>query len=200
MNIVIINTGFSNLSSIYWAIKRLGYNPIISFEPNVIRNAKKLILPGLGTPEFVMKYLEKKKIVNIIQKYERPILGICLGMQLFFCYSEESENIRMLNIFNKNNIYKLHTIRSSLPHIGWNKVYFKQENPLFKNISSGEWFYFIHSYAADINVMTISKTFYEKFFSSAVQYKNFFGVQFHPEKSGFSGMLLLKNFLEIKIL
>jgi len=105
----------------------------------------------------------------------------------------------MLDILSKSCIYKLQAIKSVLPHIGWNKVYFKKKNPLFKDISNGEWFYFIHSYASLINSFTISKTYYEQFFSSSIQYNNFFGVQFHPEKSGLSGMILLKNFLEIKI-
>ncbi|CAL4318689.1 imidazole glycerol phosphate synthase subunit HisH [Buchnera aphidicola] len=199
MNIVIVNTGFSNLSSIYWSIKRIGYDPIISCERKIVKKSDRLILPGLGTPDFVMNSLEKNKLVNVIQEYKKPVLGICLGMQLFFKFSEESKDISMLNIFGRDCIYKLQTCNLVLPHMGWNKVYFQQKNPLFKNISSGEWFYFIHSYFAKISAITISKTFYGSFFSSAVQYNNFFGVQFHPEKSGFSGMLLLKNFLEIKI-
>ncbi|CAL4318785.1 Imidazole glycerol phosphate synthase subunit HisH [Buchnera aphidicola (Chaitophorus populicola)] len=199
MNIVILDSGFSNLSSIYWSIKRLKYTPIISDDPKIIKNSDRLILPGIGTPSAVMKNLSNKKLIKVIQTYKNPILGICLGMQLFFNYSEESENISMLNIFKNKCIYKFNTNQIVLPHMGWNKVYFKQKNPLFKNICNGEWFYFIHNYIANISSVTIAKTYYGSFFSSAVQKDNFFGVQFHPEKSGIKGMYLLKNFLEINI-
>jgi glutamine amidotransferase len=199
MNIVILDSGFSNLSSIYWSIKRLKYTPIISDDPKIIKNSDRLILPGIGTPSAVMKNLSNKKLIKVIQTYKNPILGICLGMQLFFNYSEESENISMLNIFKNKCIYKFNINQIVLPHMGWNKVYFKQRNPLFKNIYNGEWFYFIHNYIANISSFTIAKTYYGSFFSSAVQKDNFFGVQFHPEKSGIKGMYLLKNFLEINI-
>ncbi|MCW5197609.1 imidazole glycerol phosphate synthase subunit HisH [Buchnera aphidicola] len=199
MNIVILDPGFSNLSSIYWAIKRLKYNPVISDNPDIIRNSDKLIFPGIGTPHAVMKNLFNKKLIKVIQEYKNPILGICLGMQLFFHYSEESKDVLMLNIFKNKCIYKFNN-QIILPHMGWNKVYFKKKHPLFKNICNGEWFYFIHSYISLISSITVAKTYYGSFFSSAVQQDNFFGVQFHPEKSGLKGMYLLKNFLEINIL
>ncbi|NIH16728.1 MAG: imidazole glycerol phosphate synthase subunit HisH [Buchnera aphidicola (Periphyllus lyropictus)] len=197
MNIVILDSGFSNLSSIYWAIKRLGYNPIISFDKKIIKNSDKLIFPGIGTPSFLLKNLKKYHLIDVIKTYKNPILGICLGMHLFFKYIEESKNTLMLDIFNNKNIYKFRKNKIIIPHIGWNKVYFKQKHPLFNNLLSGDWFYFIHSYFSLVSSITIAKTCYGFFFSSVVQKNNFFGVQFHPEKSGKSGMILLKNFLEI---
>jgi len=194
MNVVIISTGFSNLSSIYWSIKRIGYNPIISSDSKIIKNSSKLILPGVGTPSFVMKYLHEKNLVHIIQDYKRPLLGICLGMQLFFRHSEESQGIHMLDILSKSCIYKLQAIKSVLPHIGWNKVYFKKKNPLFKDISNGEWFYFIHSYASLINSFTISKTYYEQFFSSSIQYNNFFWCSISSRKIRSLGNDFIKKF------
>lgn len=197
MNIVILDTGFSNLSSIYWVIKRLGYNPIISSDKKIIKNSDKLIFPGIGTPSFLLKNLKKYHLIDVIKTYKNPILGICLGMQLFFKYNEENKNTLMLDIFNNKNIYKFKKNKIIIPHTGWNKVYFKQKHPLFKNLISGDWFYFIHSYFSLVSSITIAKTCYSFFFSSVVQKNNFFGVQFRPEKSGRSGMILLKNFLNI---
>ncbi|CAL4318603.1 Imidazole glycerol phosphate synthase subunit HisH [Buchnera aphidicola (Periphyllus testudinaceus)] len=197
MSVVIIDSGFFNLSSIYFSVKRLGYNPIVSFDKNIIKNSTKLIFPAFGNSYSVMKYLYKMNLVKIIKNYKKPILGICSGMHVFFNSREENKNISMLDIFHKEYLYKIKAKKFPIFHTGWNKVYFKQKNLLFKNINNGDWFYFIHSYIALISSVTIAKTCYESFFSSAVQKKNFFGVQFHPELSGNSGMIVLKNFLEI---
>ncbi|WP_343190374.1 imidazole glycerol phosphate synthase subunit HisH [Buchnera aphidicola (Mollitrichosiphum nigrofasciatum)] len=196
MDIIILDTGCANLSSVKFAIKRLGYNPIITNEYKTVLHAEKIILPGVGTPFAAMSNLKKYKLIDIILNYTKPILGICLGMQLFCAYSEESKNIKNLNII-KYPILSLPKNNLPLPHIGWNKVYSCKKNVLFRNIMDGSRFYFLHQYMLPINKYSILKTDYGCFFSAAFQKKNFFGIQFHPEKSGPLGSQLLKNFLEI---
>ncbi|AEO07924.1 imidazole glycerol phosphate synthase subunit HisH [Buchnera aphidicola] len=196
MNIVIIDTGCANLTSIQVAIKHLGYNSIITDNPSIILKAKKIFLPGVGTAAAVMKVLQKKNIINIIKELKQNVLGICLGMQLFFNFSEESNGIKTLGVM-KYPVLRLKDTNLSLPHIGWNQIKFQIAHPLFKNIPNYSRFYFVHSYIVPINEYTLSTTTYGINFSSIIQKNNFFGVQFHPEKSGNIGSQLLKNFLEI---
>ncbi|WP_343188285.1 imidazole glycerol phosphate synthase subunit HisH [Buchnera aphidicola (Ceratoglyphina bambusae)] len=197
--IVILDTESSNVSSLIWSINRLGYKPIVSNDLNVIKKSDRLFLPGVGTAQSVMNIIKKKNLLNEILNYKNPILGICLGMQIFCKYSEESSNnniTKTLNIF-KDHASLIKSNRLPVPHIGWNNVVHNNKSVLFKNILQGSRFYFVHSYYVPINKYTVSYTFYEKYFSSAIQIKNFFGVQFHPEKSGNVGSLLLKNFLAV---
>ncbi|MFT8229707.1 MAG: imidazole glycerol phosphate synthase subunit HisH [Enterobacterales bacterium] len=196
MKIVILNTECSNLLSVSIAIKRIGYNPIISSDPKIIFQADKVLLPGVGTANSAMEVLKKKKLVNIIKKLKQPILGICLGMQLFGSYSCENGHIKTLNIIDVPVIH-IKTSNLPLPHVGWNKINICKNSNLFKGINQSDYFYFIHSYIMPICNFTISTTNYGIPFSSTIKYKNFFGVQFHPERSGKSGNLLLKNFLEM---
>ncbi|CAL4318801.1 imidazole glycerol phosphate synthase subunit HisH [Buchnera aphidicola] len=196
MSIVILDTKCSNLLSVKLSIEKLGYNPIITNDTKIILKAKKLFLPGVGSASEIMKILSSKKLIDVIKNIKCPTLGICLGMQLLSSFSEESNGINMLGILD-SCVSLLNTNDLPLPHTGWNQIFFDNYNPLFKNISSGSWFYFIHSYAFSLNKYTISKTLYNIYFSSSVQKDNFFGVQFHPEKSGCIGEKLLLNFLEM---
>ncbi|WP_343154852.1 imidazole glycerol phosphate synthase subunit HisH [Buchnera aphidicola (Pseudoregma panicola)] len=197
-DIVIINTGSSNISSLKLSINRLGYEAYVTNNLKTIRNSKKLFFPGVGSAEYVMNFIKKKNIDIEIMNYKNLVLGICLGMQLFCKYSEESVNsnvIKTLNIINSySRLIKYNKL--PIPHSGWNNVVHNNDI-LFKNIPQGERFYFIHSYIVPINKNTISRTFYGEYFSSSIRSKNFFGVQFHPEKSGLAGSLLLKNFLSV---
>ncbi|QCI20258.1 imidazole glycerol phosphate synthase subunit HisH [Buchnera aphidicola (Brachycaudus cardui)] len=196
MNIVIIDTGCANLTSIKVAIKRLGYNAIITSEPSRVLKSNKVFLPGVGTASAVMNFLFEKKLVHIIKKLTQPILGICLGMQLLCDFSEECHGVHTIGII-QSSVLRLKTNNLPLPHIGWNKIKFNESHPLFKNIRNNERFYFVHSYIVPINKYTLSTTDYGVNFSSSIQKNNFFGVQFHPEKSGNIGSQLLKNFLEM---
>ncbi|CAL4326166.1 imidazole glycerol phosphate synthase subunit HisH [Buchnera aphidicola] len=196
MNVVIIDTGSANLTSIKVAIKRLGYNPIITSEPSIVLRSNKVFLPGVGTASAVMKFLFDKGLVNIIKKLTQPILGICLGMQLLCSFSEECEGVKTIGVM-KSSVLRLRAHNLPLPHIGWNKIKFNYSHPLFKNIINNSRFYFVHSYIVPINTYTLSTTDYSVNFSSVIQKNNFFGVQFHPEKSGNIGSQLLKNFLEM---
>jgi len=196
MNVVIIDTGCANLKSIQVAIKNLGYNSIITSEPSVIINSKKIFLPGVGTASAVMNILHKKKLVNVIKESKQKILGICLGMQLFCDFSEESNGVKTIGVI-KSSVLRLKTNDLPLPHIGWNQITFDRVHPLFKKIPNYSRFYFVHSYIVPINEYTLSATCYGVNFSSIINKENFFGVQFHPEKSGNTGSQLLKNFLEM---
>ncbi|QCI17515.1 imidazole glycerol phosphate synthase subunit HisH [Buchnera aphidicola (Acyrthosiphon lactucae)] len=196
MDIVIVDTGSANLTSIRVAIKKLGYHSIITSEPSIISKSKKIFLPGVGTASSVMNLLYKKNIIDVIQKSKQTILGICLGMQLFCDFSEECNGVKTIGII-KSSVLRLKNNNLPLPHIGWNQITFHKTHPLFKKIPNNSRFYFVHSYIVPINKYTLSKTNYGIDFSSVIQKNNFFGVQFHPEKSGKIGSQLLKNFLEI---
>ncbi|XBC38810.1 MAG: imidazole glycerol phosphate synthase subunit HisH [Buchnera aphidicola (Melaphis rhois)] len=196
MSIVIINTGCSNLSSIKYAICRLGYNPKISTSVRDILNANKILLPGVGAAYSAIRVLSESNLLNIIKKCQQPFLGICLGMQLLSAFSSEAQGLDLLSIIN-SPVYRLNSGSLPLPHNGWNNVEICKNNVLFEDIENHSKFYFLHSYSVDITKYTIAKTLYNTYFSAAIQKNNFFGVQFHPEKSGKVGLKLLKNFLEI---
>ncbi|CAL4318653.1 Imidazole glycerol phosphate synthase subunit HisH [Buchnera aphidicola (Pterocallis alni)] len=197
MNVVILDTGCCNLLSIKLAIIKLGYNPIITHNTEIILHADKLLIPGVGSASSIMNFLHKKNIVEVIKNLTCPTLGICLGMQVLSSYSDESGGMNMLSVLDEH-VSLLSTKNLPLPHIGWNQVLLDTDHILFNGIRSGAWFYFLHSYSFSINQYTIGKSCYDKyFFSSVIQKNNFFGVQFHPEKSGLVGSRLLFNFLEM---
>lgn len=196
MTITIIDTSCANIFSLKYAIERLGYNVLITKNKNDILKSTKIFLPGVGTAFSVMTILNQLELVDVIKKCVQPVLGICLGMQLLCSFSDETNGVKMLNIID----VPVHFLKSNIlpiPHNGWNNVCVCKYNPLFYGIENNSRFYFLHSYALHDNIYTIAKTLYSIYFSSAVQYKNFFGVQFHPEKSGLVGAQLLKNFLEM---
>ncbi|WP_343126607.1 imidazole glycerol phosphate synthase subunit HisH [Buchnera aphidicola] len=195
-NIIIIDTGCANFFSLKKSIQSLKYSVKISSNISEILSAKKIFLPGVGAINTAIKYLNKRNLIPIIKNITVPILGICLGMQLFFGDSQENGFYSALNIIPES-IVKIKNKKFSLPHMGWNKIFFEKKNILFKNINTETRFYFLHSYCALLNKYTIAVTKYGHFFSAAVQKENFFGVQFHPEKSGKDGQKLIKNFLEL---
>ncbi|ALD15067.1 imidazole glycerol phosphate synthase subunit HisH [Buchnera aphidicola (Aphis glycines)] len=197
MEIVILNTGCANLTSIKIAVKKLGYTFQITSNPDSLLKSKKLIIPGVGTASAVMKILYKKNLVNIIKNMKQPVLGICLGMQIFCQLSEECNGTKTIGILNNCSTVLLKSSHLSLPHIGWNCIDIKKKHLLFKNIQNKSRFYFVHSYIIPVGKYTLATSNYDVFFSAVIQKNNFFGVQFHPEKSGDIGAQLLKNFLEI---
>ncbi len=196
MNVVILDTGCANLSSVKWAVERLGYTPDVSRDPDVVLRADKLFLPGVGTAQAAMKQLEKRDLVDLIKACTQPVLGICLGMQLLGSSSEENGGVNTLGIIDADcGLMDIHGL--PLPHMGWNQIVAQVGNHLFRGIDEESYFYFVHSYAMPVNASTIAQCNYGHPFTSAVQKDNFFGVQFHPERSGKAGALLLKNFLEM---
>ncbi|BDH45257.1 imidazole glycerol phosphate synthase subunit HisH [Salmonella enterica subsp. enterica serovar Choleraesuis] len=196
MNMVILDTGCANLASVKWAIERLDYQPIVSRDPEVVLTADKLLLPGVGTARAAMEQLEQRDLIELIKACTQPVLGICLGMQLLGSQSEETESVATLGIIDQP-IVKMQTGNLPLPHMGWNQIVPQAGNHLFRGITDNDWFYFVHSYAMAVGPNTIAQCDYGQPFSAAVQKDNFFGVQFHPERSGKAGARLLKNFLEM---
>jgi len=196
MDVVILDTGCANLSSVNYAIQRLGYQPKISREAEIVLNADKLFLPGVGTAEAAMNQLQERELIALIKACSQPVLGICLGMQLLASSSEESGGIETLGIID-TPVERMQDVGLPLPHMGWNQVIANADSHLFRGISENAYFYFVHSFAMPICASTIAQTVYGEAFSAAVQKDNFFGVQFHPERSGAAGAQLLKNFLEM---
>lgn len=196
MKIVILDTGCANLASVSYAIRRLGHDPIISSDANVVRSADKLLLPGVGTAAVAMEQLKQRRLSPLINSLSQPVLGICLGMQLLADISAEGDNVPLLKLINAP-VEKMVTKGLPLPHMGWNQVQAQEGHPLFRHIADDARFYFVHSYALPVGEYTIAQTEYGNMFSSAIAKGNFFGVQFHPERSGAAGAQLLKNFLEM---
>ncbi len=198
--IVIINTGCANLSSVRFAIERLGYEVTVSKDPQVLQAADKLFLPGVGTAAEAMANLVERDLVEQVKKLTQPVLGICLGMQMLAEGSEEGsaeqETIKTLGLVD-GFVEKMDVAPLRSPHMGWNQVTPQLDNPLFKDIPAGSYFYFVHSYALPVNDNTIASCEYGTPFTAAVNKDNFYGVQFHPERSGKAGAQLIKNFLEL---
>lgn len=196
MNVVILDTGCANLSSVTYAVQRLGYQPQVSRDPEIVLRADKLFLPGVGTAQAAMDQLKQRELIDLIKACTQPVLGICLGMQLLAKSSEENGGIDTLGII-ETPVTQMTDFGLPLPHMGWNRVYPQAGNRLFQGIEDGAYFYFVHSYAMPVNPWTIAQCHYGEPFTAAVQKDNFFGVQFHPERSGAAGAQLLKNFLEM---
>jgi len=206
--IVIIDTGCANLSSVRFAIERLGYDVVVSKDPAILQQATKLFLPGVGTAKEAMANLIERDLVEEIKKLTQPVLGICLGMQMLAEGSEEvfaekassddaeNEVIKTLGLVD-GFVEKMDVAPLRSPHMGWNQITPKLDEPLFKDIPAGSYFYFVHSYALPVNENTIASCEYGTPFTAAVNKNNFYGVQFHPERSGKAGAQLIKNFLEL---
>lgn len=196
MKVVILDTGCANLSSVKYAVQRLGYQPIVSREADVVLHADKLFLPGVGTAQAAMNQLVERNLIELIKACTQPVLGICLGMQLLGTSSDENGGIPTLGIVD-TPVKLMKDCGLPLPHMGWNQVVPQAGHRLFRDIEDGAYFYFVHSYAMPVCANTIAQANYGEAFTAAVEKDNFFGVQFHPERSGAAGAQLLKNFLEM---
>jgi glutamine amidotransferase len=200
-NIVIIDYGMGNIRSVMNKIHRSGHEAIVSFEHDIIKNADKIILPGVGHFSNGMKRLQERNIIDILNEKglndKVPVLGICLGMQLLTGFSEEGNTTGIGWLDAETVKFDLNDIKHKVPHMGWNSIVQKKESPLLKDIPDNRYYYFVHSYHVKCNnsddVLTTS--FYGYEFVSSVQKDNIFGTQFHPEKSHEWGEKLLNNFL-----
>jgi glutamine amidotransferase len=191
MKIVIINYGAGNIQSIMFAIERLGYKAVLSNDPDEIKAADKVIFPGVGEASYAMKMLKESGLDTLIPTLKQPVFGICLGMQLMCKYSEEGDT-KGLGIFDVDVVKFSSKVK--VPQMGWNNIY-NLKSDLFKGIAENEYMYLVHSFYAPICAETIATTNYELEYSSALENENFYGTQFHPEKSGDIGEQILKNFL-----
>lgn len=195
MKIAIIKYAAGNVRSVTYALKRLGIEPIITDDFNIINQADKVIFPGVGEASSTMELLRKTKLDQLIPTLKQPVLGICLGMQLMCKHTEEG-NTDGMGIFDLNVKKFKASGEFTVPHMGWNEVT-PTQSLLFTGIPNSSHFYFVHSYYAEIGINTSGTTEYIQPFSSALQSGNFYGVQFHPEKSAQSGQILIENFLKL---
>ena len=193
MKVVIIDYGAGNIKSIQFAFKRLGVNAILSNNSKQIISADKIIFPGVGEASSAMQMLRKSKLDLVIPNLKQPVLGICLGMQLL-CTSTEEGNTKGLDIFNTKVMRFSNNVK--VPQMGWNTVT-NLKSKLFKGINDNEYMYLVHSYYVEHCAQAIATTKYDVEYASALQHNNFYGVQFHPEKSSDAGAQLLQNFINL---
>jgi len=191
--IAIIKYNAGNIGSVGNAMDRIGMPWLITDNPDEIRSAKKVIFPGVGEASTTMKYLQNSGLAELLPQLVQPLLGICLGMQLM-CSSSEEGNTAGLGIFSEK--VKRFRVTEKVPHMGWNSIE-TTENPIFASMPEPAWFYFVHSYYAEIGSSCIGTAQHGIEFSACLQKKNFFAVQFHPEKSGAIGEQLLRNFISL---
>ena len=192
MSIVIIDYGAGNTQSVKYALKRLGCKSLLTSDKEIISSSDKVIFPGVGQASSAMKKLKSKGLDLVIPELKQPVLGICLGMHLMCNFSEEG-NADCLKIFDIN--VKKFDNSLKVPQIGWNTV-FNLKSSLFDSINENEYMYLVHSYYVPIINDTVATTNYGINYSTAIKKNNFTGVQFHPEKSGSMGGVLLKNFID----
>lgn len=195
--IAIVNACGANLASVQFALQRLGKASVLSVDPDVITSASHVILPGVGTAKHAMEQLHAVNLVDVVPRLTQPVLGICLGMQILFQHSAEGDAACLQIIPGKVEAFS-HRPGFTLPHMGWNQLEINDfTSPLFAGIENNSYVYFVHGYAVPVNEYTLATTHYLSRFSAMVRYKNFYGMQFHPERSGKIGAKLLENFLTL---
>jgi glutamine amidotransferase len=194
MGIAVVDSGGANISSVLHALRRLGVEPEFTADANVISKADRVILPGVGAAGRAMEVLNSHALTDVLRKLTQPVLGICLGMQLLFESSEE-DNAQLLGLIPA----RLKKLDGSgglrVPHMGWNAIRNQTPDPITIELDR-KWFYFVHSYAAPVGTWTLSSSTHGSQFSAIVRQGNFYGAQFHPERSAGAGAQLLRSFLE----
>ena len=195
MNLAIIKYNAGNIQSVMIALERLGVNAVVTDDVEEIKNADRVIFPGVGEASTAMKYLKEKKLDELIRDLKQPVLGICLGMQLLCDHSEENDTdcLGIIPI----QVKRFNDPQLKIPQMGWNSIH-GLKSPLFKNIEEGSFIYNVHSYYAVDSEYSIATCNYGLFYSAAIHKDNFYGVQFHTEKSADTGDRILRNFLSIK--
>ena len=193
MSTVIIKYNAGNIQSVLFALERIGETAVVTDDVTRIREAGKVIFPGVGEASSAMKYLQQRGLDQVIRELTQPVLGICLGMQLLCRHSEENDT-GCLGIFDTQVKKFRDTLK--VPQMGWNNIS-RLSGPLFRGVEEESYCYFVHSYYAELSPHTIATTEYGIPFSSALAKDNFYGVQFHTEKSATTGEQILKNFLSL---
>ena len=203
MDLVIIKYNAGNIQSVLYALERIGVNAVVTDDYEQIQSAGKVIFPGVGEASSAMRYLKEHKLDTVIKNLQQPVLGICLGMQLMCAYSEENDTT-CLGIFDEQvKLFKPDAAatvadgeRIKVPQIGWNNI-FNLKTKLFSGLPENSYCYFVHGYYAALGEHTIATADYVQPYSAALHRNNFYGAQFHPEKSAKVGEQILKNFLSL---
>lgn len=198
MDIAIIKYNAGNIQSVLYALERIGVEALVTDDHEAIRLAGRVIFPGVGEASTAMQYLRQRGLDRLIRELQQPVLGICLGMQLMCAHSEENDT-ECLGIFDER-VQKFSSTAGEetikVPQIGWNSIY-QLQTKLFEGIPENSYCYFVHGYYAALGKHTIATTDYPSAYSSALHKNNFYGVQFHPEKSAAVGERILTNFLHL---
>jgi glutamine amidotransferase len=197
MKLSIVKYNAGNIQSVLFALERIGLQANVTDDVEELKSSDKVIFPGVGEASTAMNYLKERKLDKVIKDLKQPVLGVCLGMQLMCDYSEENDT-KCLGIFDeqvKRFAPQAQIGSYKVPQIGWNKIY-DVKTDLMQDVNEG-YCYFVHSYYASLGEHTIATTDYIKPYSAALQKDNFYGVQFHPEKSAGTGEKILKNFIQM---
>lgn len=193
--IAIVDYKMGNLRSVENALRRLGADFVVTADADVIRRADKVLLPGVGNAAEAMDNLRAADLVDVIRSLRQPVLGICVGMQVMCRHSEEGD-VDCLGIFDARVKRFVPAPEVKVPHMGWNRIG-NLETKLFKDLDGGSYVYFVHSYYPELCPDTIATATHGVMFSAALKYENFYGTQFHPEKSGDVGERIISNFLKL---
>lgn len=197
VDVVVVDSGGANLASLGFALDRLGARSAVSADPEFIAQAPRVLLPGVGAAGSIMHRLQTPGLIDTLRNLQCPVLGICLGMQILCAHSEEDDT-RCLGILPGMVKRFTDTPGAPVPHMGWNRLRVTHDDPLLRGIRPSDWFYFVHSYHLEPALAaTLAETEYSVSFTSAVRHRNFWGVQFHPERSSAAGARVLGNFLEL---
>ena len=194
MNLSIIKYNAGNIQSVLYALERIGVSARVTDNPELIVAADKVIFPGVGEARSAMNYLKERKLDRVIKELKQPVLGICLGMQLLCEHSEENDTECLGIIPVEVKKFPTHGQQMKIPQIGWNNIY-DLKSHLFRNVQSGSFIYNVHSYYAEDSEFTLAKCDYGLPYAAAIGNRNFYGLQFHTEKSAIVGEQILKNFL-----
>jgi glutamine amidotransferase len=194
MTLAIVQYNAGNIQSVIHALRRLGVEPVLSDDAEVLAAADKVIFPGVGEASSAMRYLQAKGLDHTLRQLRQPTLGICLGLQLMCRHSEEN-NSPCLGIFDLE-VKRFESSSLKVPHIGWNTIQ-QLSSPLFKGIAEESYVYYVHSYYATLGQHSIAQSHYAQAYSAAIHRDNFYAVQFHPEKSSQVGAQILQNFLSL---
>lgn len=195
-DVVIIDSGGANLASLGFALQRLGASSTVTSDPAVLRTAARVILPGVGSAGDAMARLQRGGLSETIRSLRQPLLGICLGMQLLYAHSEEADTACLGILPDTVRRIPNHP-GLPVPHMGWNQINVQRADPLLAGLDAGEYFYFVHSFAAPVAAQTLASSDYGAALCAVTRRDNFWGVQFHPERSSRAGARVLANFLAL---
>lgn len=196
MDVAVIKLGVGNTASVMFALERLGAKAVLTADPAQVRDAPRVILPGVGAAAAAMRLLEQGGLAEPLRQFTRPLLGICLGQQVLYERSEEGDAAGLGLI--PGDVTELEgTLERPAPHMGWSALGVEQEHPLFEGVRSGDYAYFVHSYACPVDVNTVASADYGRPFAAAIARGNVMGCQFHPERSGAVGARILRNFVAL---